>query len=85
MRGFNATSYVQRLDDPPVLSVTSCVLRTFGGVSVQITIDDVAAVRGGGTALRLARVAQGQLVLVALTLYALGWWGVRRCQRRARP
>jgi len=85
MPGFKATSCVQPLDDAQVLSVTNYVLRTFGDPSVQITIDDVAAARGVSAAPRLAHVVQGLLVLVALALYALGWWGVRRWQRRARP
>ena len=85
MPSFNATVYVHSVGDPQVFSLNNHVLGTFGDPSLQIRIGDVAAGRHVGAAPRLANSVQGPLVLVAIALYALGWWGVRRSHRRARP
>jgi mono/diheme cytochrome c family protein len=78
MPRFDATSYVQPLNDTEVAAVANYVLHEFGNQTVHLTIGDVAAARGEGFEKWLVQVADGVLILAGLALVTLGLWILSR-------
>jgi mono/diheme cytochrome c family protein len=84
MPRFDATSYVQPLDDSEVATLANYVLQEFGNPTVHVTIDDVAAARSRGFAKWLVQVTEGLLIFAGFALVTLGLWTLGR-RRRAHP
>jgi LPXTG-motif cell wall-anchored protein len=84
MPRFDATSYVQPLNDTEVATLANYVLHAFGNPTVHVTIDDVAAARSRGFAKWLVEGTQSLLVFAGLALVTLGLWILVR-RRRNHP
>ena len=84
MPRFDATSYVQPLNDSEVATLANYVLHEFGNPTVHVTIDDVAAARSQGFAKWLVQITEGLLIFAGLALVTLGLWILGR-RRRAHP
>jgi fructose 5-dehydrogenase cytochrome subunit len=84
MPRFDATSYVQPLNDAEVATVANYVLHEFGNPAVHVTIDDVAAVRSLGFANWLVQVVDGLLIFAGVAIVTLGLWILWR-RRRVHP
>jgi mono/diheme cytochrome c family protein len=78
MPRFDATSYVQPLNDTEVVTLANYVLHEFGNPSVHVTSGDVAAARSRGLAKWRVPVADGVLILAGLALVTLGLWRLWR-------
>jgi fructose 5-dehydrogenase cytochrome subunit len=84
MPRFDATSYVQPLNDTEVATLANYVLREFGNPTVHVTIDDVAAARSRGVTKWFVQVADGLLIFAGVAVVTLGLWILWR-RRRAHP
>ena len=82
MPRFDATSYVQPLNDTQVATLANYVLHEFGNLTVHVTSDDVAAVRSRGFAKWFVQFTEVLLIFVGLGLVTLGLW-IRARRRRA--
>ena len=82
MPRFDATSYVQPLNDTQVATLANYVLHEFGNLTVHVTSDDVAAVRSRGFAKWFVQFTEVLLTFVGLGLVTLGLW-IRARRRRA--
>ena len=81
MPRFDATSYVQPLNDAEVASLANYVLHEFGNPAVHVTIEDVAATRSRGFAKGLVLGTRGLLIFAALAIVTLGVWILSRRRR----
>jgi mono/diheme cytochrome c family protein len=78
MPRFDATSYVQPLNDTEVVTLANYVLHEFGNPSVQVTSDDVAAARSRGFAKWRVQLVDGLLIFAGVVLVTLGLWRLWR-------
>jgi hypothetical protein len=81
MPGFGEKSFLQSLSDEQIATLATFVRQTFGPGDA-VSVAQVATARKGGPSSMLLPIARIGLVAVAVVLFGLALWALRRRAHR---